>query len=297
MDLKRLRYFVAVAEEQNFGRAAGRLNIAQPPLSRQIAQLEGELSVTLIDRSRKQIRLTQAGQILLERSRQILLQVDRTFQEVQVIGRGKQGLLRIGFVGSASYGELPSLLNQHRLHHSEVDLALHAMNNAELEGALVRRELDIAIARPHLDNRDFDAVLLSEEPFVLAVPSSSPLLAKEQIHLKDLAGETLVSFPRRPRPAYVDQILSMLDEAGVTPKDLVLTQDFQTGISLVSVGAGVAIVPESVSSSPRTGVVFRQFLGPNPNTKLTVHARSDNRSPHVINFMATLRKFRQTPKG
>jgi len=133
MELRRLRYFVAVAEELHFGRAAERLEMAQPPLSRQIAQLERDLGVKLFDRSRAQIRLTAAGDVLLERSRQILDQIDSAFREVNRIGQGSAGRLRVAFVGSASHGVLPTIIKSYRSHYPDVDLALSAMNNADLE--------------------------------------------------------------------------------------------------------------------------------------------------------------------
>jgi len=161
MELRRLRYFVAVAEELHFGRAAERLEMAQPPLSRQIAQLERDLGVKLFDRSRAQIRLTAAGDVLLERSRQILDQIDSAFREVNRIGQGSAGRLRVAFVGSASHGVLPTIIKSYRSHYPDVDLALSAMNNADLERALVQREIDIAVARPRLRGEDFRTVELS----------------------------------------------------------------------------------------------------------------------------------------
>ena len=187
MELKRLRYFVAVAEELHFGRAAERLDMAQPPLSRQIAQLEKELQVKLFDRSRAQIRLTPAGDVLLDRSRQILDQLDSAFNEVTRIGQGSAGRLRIAFVGSASHGVLPTVIKSFRSHYPDVDLALSAMNNAELERALVQREIDIAVARPSLKGEDYRTVELHREPLVLAMPDNSALNTRSSIDLKDLA--------------------------------------------------------------------------------------------------------------
>jgi LysR family transcriptional regulator, benzoate and cis,cis-muconate-responsive activator of ben and cat genes len=155
MDLKRLQYFIAVAEELHFGRAAERLNIAQPPLSRQIAQLETELGVLLIDRSRNQIRLTQAGEVMLVRARDVLDRLDSAYREVSLVGKGGAGRLRIAFVGSATHGVLPNLIKSYRSHYPKVELALSAMNNAELKHALIQREIDIAIARPSLGDEEF----------------------------------------------------------------------------------------------------------------------------------------------
>jgi len=143
MDLRRLAYFVAVAEELHFGRAASRLSIAQPPLSRQIAQLETDLGVMLFDRSRSQIRLTQAGAVLLDHARDVLDRLDQTQREVKRIGEGISGRLRIAFVGSATYGVLPNVIKTYRSAYPDVELALSAMNNAALKRAVIQREIDI----------------------------------------------------------------------------------------------------------------------------------------------------------
>lgn len=293
MELKRLRYFVAVAEELHFGRAAERLDMAQPPLSRQIAQLEKDLDVKLFDRSRAQIRLTPAGDVLLDRARQILEQLDSTFREVTRIGQGSAGRLRIAFVGSASHGVLPILIKSYRSHYPDVDLALSAMNNADLERALVQREIDIAVARPSLTFEEFRSVELHREPLVLAMPDNSPLNTSDPVALKDTASETFILYPRRPRPSFADHILGVLNTEGITPRETIFAQDYQTAISLVSVGVGLSIVPESVSTTQRPGVFYKSYKGANPGTGLSAHARRDNTKPHVLNFFKIIDTYKR----
>lgn len=284
MELRRLRYFLAVAEELHFGRAAERLDMAQPPLSRQIAQLEKELDVKLFDRARAQIRLTPAGEVLFERVRQILEQLDSTFREVSRIGQGSAGRLRLAFVGSASHGVLPTIIKSYRSHYPEVDLALTAMNNADLERALVQREIDIAVARPALKLDEFRSIELHREPLVLAMPDNSHLNSDARVKLSELSGETFVLYPRRPRPSFADHVLKALAAEGVTPQETIFAQDYQTAISLVSVGVGISLVPQSVSTTQRPGVFYRAYQGTNPGTALSAHARRDDTKPHVLNF-------------
>lgn len=291
MEIKRLRYFVAVAEELHFGRAAERLEMAQPPLSRQIAQLEKDLGVQLFDRSRSQIRLTPAGDVMLERARDIIERLESTYREVSLIGQGSAGRLRIAFVGSASHGVLPTLIKSYRSHYPNVDLALSAMNNAELERAVIQREIDIAVARPSLDIEELRTLTLHQEPLMLAIPDNSRLNAVQNIALKDLTDETFVLYPRRPRPSFADYILKVCAEEGLKPRETVFAQDYQTAISLVSVGVGISIVPESVSSTQRPGVFYRPYEGYNPGTGLSAHARRDNRKPHVMNFFDIVEKY------
>lgn len=290
MEFKRLKYFVAVAEELHFGRAAARLDMAQPPLSRQIAALEEQLGVQLFDRSRSQIRLTQAGDVLLSHARDVLARLDSAYRETKLIGAGGAGRLRIAFVGSATHGPFPTMIKSFRIHFPDVELALSSMNNAELKRALIQREIDVAIARPSLDDEDFRTETFHSEPLILALPDNSAFAAMDKVPFDALEDETFIVYPRRPRPSFADHILGVCQTAGFTPVDLIEAQDYQTAISLVSVGVGVSIVPASVAEASRPGVFFRPYEGPNPGTALSVHARIDNRSPHVMNFLELVRK-------
>ncbi|SEO16056.1 LysR substrate binding domain-containing protein [Gemmobacter aquatilis] len=175
MEFKRLKYFLAVAEELHLGRAATRLDMAQPPLSRQIAALEADLGVQLFDRSRSQIRLTQAGLVLQDHARQILSRLDAAYRETRLGGTGGGGRLRIAFVGSASHGVLPTLIKSYRSFYPNVELALSAMNNAELSHALIARDIDVAVARPALNDDEFRRELLCREKLILALPDNSHL--------------------------------------------------------------------------------------------------------------------------
>ncbi|MEN9059675.1 LysR substrate-binding domain-containing protein [Ponticoccus litoralis] len=291
MDFRRLSYFVAVAEELHFGRAATRLGIAQPPLSRQIAQLEAGLGVLLFDRSRSQIRRTRAGDALLKHGRNILDQVERAEREVRRIGEGAAGRLRIAFVGTASHGVLPELIREFRNAYPDIELALSAMNNAELKTALIARHIDVAIARPALEDEEIRCFPLHEEPLILAVPVESDLARAERLRLADLKRETFVLYPRRPRPSFADNILDLCKKEGFIPAKEVLAQDFQTAISLVSVGVGLALVPRSVSLSPRHGVVYRDYDGHNPGTTISLAMRQDNQGVHSQNFASLAKNF------
>ncbi|AJE45833.1 LysR substrate-binding domain-containing protein [Celeribacter indicus] len=292
MELKRLKYFIAVAEDLHFGRAAARLEMAQPPLSRQIAALERDLDAKLFDRSRSQIRLTPAGEVFLERARDLVDRLDSAYREARLIGHGGAGRLRIAFVGSATHGPLPTLIKSYRSHYPGVDLSLAAMNNAELERALVQQDIDIAVARPALKGQDLRSVLLTDEPLVLALPDNSSLATRSAaVALSELESQTFVLYPRRPRPSFADDVLRCCEMNGFTPRDQAFAQDYQTAISLVSVGVGLSVVPRSVSQVSRPGVTFRPFTGENPGTRLTIHARLDNRRPHLLNFFEILRRF------
>lgn len=286
-DPRRLRYFLAVAEEMHFGRAAERLGIAQPPLSRQIARLEQDLGALLVDRSRSQIRLTQAGQALRERGIEILARIEDLQNEIARIGAGKAGLLRIGFVGSATHGVLPEVIKGFRAAHPDVELVLAAMNNAGLKEALIRREIDVAIARPRIVDDTIVHHTFHAEPLILALPEARGPAGP--IALATLRDAVFILYPQHPRPSFADHVLGVCAAAGFRPSRIAMAMDYQTAISLVSVGVGVSLVPRSVAMSQRPGVAFRAYVGPNPGTELSVNHRIDHRSPQLWSFLKAVR--------
>lgn len=275
----------------HFGRAADRLRIAQPPLSRLIARMEADVGAQLIDRSRSQIRLTQAGELLLARAREIIRQVDEMTTEVAQLGSGKSGILRVGFVGSATHSVLPSLIKAFRARHADIELTLSAMNNAGLKEALIRREIDIAIARPSIADDEILSEKLQQEPLILALPDA---FEREWVHplpLASLCDASFILYPQHPRPSFADHVLSACEAAGFRPQNPVMAMDYQTAVSLVSVGVGVCIVPQSVSTTQRSGVIYREYVGPNPGTSLSANYRIDNRSPQLWSFIKVVRDY------
>lgn len=291
MEFKRLKYFIAVAEELHFGRAAGRLDMAQPPLSRQIAQLELEVGAQLFDRSRSKIRLTQAGEFLLDRSKAILSNLDETYAETKRLGEGALGLLRVAFVGTAAYGAMPTVIKSFRTNYPDIDMSLSAFNNADLMRALIQGEIDVAVARPGLDDDELKTEPLQNEPLTLATPDTMLPGQNEPVSLTSLRNETFVLYPRSPRPSFADYVLDVCNQAGFQPTKIVEAMDFQTAISLVAVGVGVSIVPYSVSLAQRPGVWYRPYEGYNPGTALSVNYRRDNRSPQLLSFLEITRAY------
>ena len=285
MKVKWLEYFVAVAEERHFGRAAERLGIAQPPLSRQIKQIEDELGVLLFSRGRSQVALTQAGEKLLERAQEILERLEEAQLEARRIGQGAEGRLRIGFVGSSTYGVVPNILKSYRRHHSGVALGLFPMNNAGLRAALIKREIDVAVARPRIEDSEIVSRQLVEERLVVALPDTHPLAQKTSLGLRELANETLIFYPEKPRPSFADHVLGLFCDDGHEPTKRIFTMDFQTAVSLVSVEVGGAIVPASVGAAERKGVRYIPIQNPDAKTTVSVNTRIDDPSVHVKQFV------------
>ncbi|MBT9385329.1 LysR family transcriptional regulator [Pseudooceanicola sp. CBS1P-1] len=285
MNLKQLTYFIAVAEELHFGRAAERLNIAQPPLSRQIRQLEQTLGATLFDRCRNTTRLTQAGERLLERARVILAEIDDTCHEVRRLGQGAEGRLRLGFVGSATYGILPAIVQRYRAAFPDVDLSLMPMNNDQLQSALTARDIDVAFSRPALRDGDFVVHRLVEEELIAALPVTWEMGHPPELDLSVLDRTSLLLYPEFPRPSYADTVLAALDARGIDTSHRVWTMDIQTALSLVAIGEGLCIVPASVGSSFRNGVAFRPVRPGLGTTTLALNHRLDERGTHLHNFV------------
>jgi DNA-binding transcriptional LysR family regulator len=285
LNFKQLAYFIAVAEELHFGRAAERLNMAQPPLSRQIKLLEEELEAILFNRGRSAISLTQAGERLLERGKSILTQMEDTRLEVRRLGQGAEGRLRIGFVGSATFGILPNIIKSYRAHFPEVNLSLLPMNNAQLKRALISREIDVAFARPALNDSEFVTRQLLEEPLVAAVPDTIDLASEARIDLRTQNGANFILYPEHPRPSFADVVLSYCDAQEIDTANRLWTMDLQTALSLVSIGEGICIVPESVSSAKRNGLRYHKIAPALGSTALSVNCRLDEQGLHINNFI------------
>ncbi|MCR9156888.1 MAG: LysR family transcriptional regulator [Rhodobacteraceae bacterium] len=290
MNFKQLTYFIAVAEELHFGRAAERLDMAQPPLSRQIKQLEEELGAILFNRGRSAISLTQAGERLLARGKTILSQLEDTQLEVRRLGQGAEGRLRIGFVGSATFGILPNIIRSYRANYPEVNLSLIPMNNADLHRALVSRELDVVFARPTLKDPEFLSKHLIEEKLILALPDIVDTGSRTVAKLERLMTHNLILYPERPRPSYADMVLKAVEDAGFQAPMRIWCMDLQTALSLVAVGEGVCIVPESVANAPRKGMKFLKIDPEIARTELSLNYRLDEQGVHVKHFVSIAQK-------
>ncbi len=296
MNFKQLTYFIAVAEELHFGRAAERLDMAQPPLSRQIKQLEDDLEAILFNRGRSAITLTQAGERLLERGKAITAQLEDTRLEVRRLGQGAEGRLRIGFVGSATFGILPNIIRSYRANYPEMNLSLTPMNNAELYRALVSREIDVAFARPTLKDPEFLSKHLIEEKLILALPDVVDTGNRTVAKLERLMTHNLILYPERPRPSYADMVIKAVENAGFKAPLRIWCMDLQTALSLVAVGEGVCIVPESVANAPRRGMKFLNIEPEIARTELSVNYRLDEQGVHVKNFVSMAQKVaRKSP--
>ncbi|APZ53287.1 LysR family transcriptional regulator [Salipiger abyssi] len=285
MNLKQLTYFIAVAEELHFGRAAERLGMAQPPLSRQIKQIEDELGAVLFNRGRRAVSLTQAGERLLERGRGLVRDFEDMQLEVRRLGEGAEGRLRIGFVGSSTFGILPNIVKSFRANRPDVNLTLTPMNNAQLQRRLVSREIDVAFARPALKDAEFRTIHLGVEPLVAAMPDTMETEKQGRVTIDELRGQSFILYPEFPRPSYADLVLESCAAHGLEVGKKLFTMDLLTALSLVAIGEGVCIVPASVASGARNGVRFREIAPQIGETSLSLNYRLDEQGPHVKTFV------------
>jgi DNA-binding transcriptional LysR family regulator len=272
MDLRRLRYFVAVAEESSFIRAAERLRMAQPPLSSQIKKLERELGVLLFERSNRGVWLTEAGELLLEEVRRIFVQLDQTVHTVQRVGQGQVGRLTLGFVPSSSNEALPPLLRAFRERFPGIELFLREMRPDRVVQRLHERQIDVGFVYLPLEDPSLNIECITREPLVLALPEAHPLASEDQVELGALAEEPFVLPARYQRmPGLHGQVTEACRQAGYVPnavqKDVWL---MQTIVGLVAAGIGVALVPSSLQNIPRRGVIYKPVHGLSPTVELGV---------------------------
>lgn len=256
MDLRHLRYFTTVAAEGSFSRAAEKLNMAQPPLSRQIQQLEEELGTRLLDRGRP-LKLTEAGRYLFDQSMQVMQRVDEMKATTKRIGMRMVFQFRIGFVASTLYDALPELIRAFRALSPEVEVQLLEMTTLEQIGALKDGRIDVGFGRLRFEDDMLVREVLREEPLCVAIGAPHERLsAKARTKLADLEAEPLILYPHSPRPSYADQVLSFYREAGLTPRIGMEARDVQTALGLVASGVGICVVPASIRRFGRADVHF-----------------------------------------
>jgi DNA-binding transcriptional LysR family regulator len=287
MELRHLRYFVAVAEERHFGRAAQRLRIAQPPLSRQIQMLESELGFALFDRSRRKVELTAAGAVLLDHARRIFEAIDLAVHEAARASKGESGRLVVGYPSSLAYSGLTELLRAYRARFPEVEVVLREMPPQHQIDALKRSEIDVGFIRGRFVEPTIASECVRREPLVVALPAEHPLAGRARIKLAQLALDPFVIFPRDRGPVFFDQIVSMCHDAGFTPRITQQAPQLDL-VSLVAAGFGVSIVPESLRLLGRDGITFRPLVGA-PVSELLAAWRSGEPSPAVHEFVAIVR--------
>lgn len=292
MELRRLKSFVVLAEELNFNRAAARLHISQPPLTRQIQLLESELGTPLFERLPKGLALTAAGLILLDDARRILGLVDATKDRAAQAGRGEIGRLDVGIFGSAIFHHIPRLLLQFRSLYPSVQISLHEQTKAEQIQALRERRLTIGFNRHVRAEPDILVETVYLEPLLVALHCEHPLAQQAAISVSELSQQPLILYPSNTREGFADHVLSLFDHEGLQAQVELEVKDVVTAVALVSSGFGLCVTPEAASSLQLPGVVYRPLQAdPAPTVDLVCLYRRDDVSPVLTAFLETVRNF------
>lgn len=280
-----LNYFITVAEELNFSRAAERLNMAQPPLSQQIKQLENELGVQLFKRNNRMVQLTDAGKVFLKEARTILMQIEYAIQTTQLAEEGKFGELRIGFVGSATDGIFVEKIKDFHQQYPLVHLRLLELTSSEQLDALYSKKIDLGLMRPQIINQTLQSVIIAEERLVLALSEQHPKASKEAISIQDVANEPFIMFPRSLGPDFYDVIIGFFQSHQVSIRIIQEAVHMHTIVNLVSTGLGIAVVPSSVTTFKRSGIVYKEFIEMTPVIGLSATWRKDHDSSVLNHFL------------
>lgn len=261
MKLHFLRYFVVLAEELHFGRAAGKLAITQPPLSSAIKSLEEELEVQLLIRDSKHVELTQAGEAFLEEARQILEQVARASNVAKIVAKGMRGRLEIGVTGSLIYREVPAIVKQFNAEMPDVEVVLREMSSADQLNELLRSQIHAGFVNGSTVPPQLASLPLGADEFVLCLPENHPKARGDTVELKELANELFVMFSRDVAPANHDNVIAIFSRAGIHPKIAHAARQWLTIVAMVANGLGVSLVPRSLAYSRVHGVKFMKIRG------------------------------------
>jgi DNA-binding transcriptional LysR family regulator len=288
MELRHIRYFLAVAEEKNFTRAAARVGIGQPPLSQQIKDLEGEVGTNLFQRLPQGAELTAAGRAFLEIVKGFPAEAERAVRAAQRAARGESGTLRVGFTGSAVFNPVVAgTVRKFRRAYADVELSLVEVNSAGLVSGLVDGTLDAAFLRPGTaGSEELHLRLLSEEPMLAVLPASHVAAKDEVVHLTRLRSDPFMLWPRSLGSTLFDTIIAACRKAGFEPVLGQTAPQIGSVINFVAAELGVSLVPASMRAVKVPGVVYREVSGAAPVARLSLATRRGDTSPVLRNFVA-----------
>ena len=293
VELRHLRYFVAVAEELNFGRAAGVLNLSQPPLSKQIKDLEIELGTALFLRTKRHVELTTAGHELLPYAKDILRMAEEARARVRKASAGDVGTLAVGFTGTTIF-DLQAIVRMFNQAHPDVEIVLRRMGTTDQRSALKDRSISIGHLILPLPDLSLEVLPIRTDPFVVALPSTHSIAqGTEPINLSSLVRENFIITPRDAGTSYHDAVLSLCLQGGFVPR-IGLEMDYIESIpAFISLGMGVSLVPVSLSNIKIQGVVYKTIDAEKPVMETALAWRKDDRSPIVRSFVECAIHYRE----
>lgn len=291
MELRHLRYFVCVAEEKNIGRAALRLHISQPPLTRQIQQLEEQLGVQLFRRTNRGVELTDAGRVLYDDARNILGMAARAVERSSKAAQGLLGRVDVSIFGSGIFGVIPQLMRAFREAHPDVSIYLHNMVKEEQIDALRHRRITLAFNRLMRPVEGLISEPLLSESIFVAMPTDSPLAASDEVAMSTLEHVPLVLYPTGARPSFIDRVHEMCRACNFSPLVAQEVGDVVHAVALVATGYGVTLVPQSATSLAIPGIAYRPLHHPShSHVDLYCIYREDDDSPILQSLLASMRQ-------
>ena len=283
MDIRHLRYFVAVATERNFTRAADRVGVAQPSLSRQIRELEHELGLTLFARDSRPVELTPGGQLLLEHAYKVIGTVEQLRNALKRFTTGERRRFMIGFVGSTIYGLVPALIRRFRERAPDLDIDLVEMNTVTQITALKRGVIDAGLGRLTFEDPELRRRVIEQERLVVALPRGHLLSDREKpVTLAEISSDTVILYPSEPRPSFADQIMAIFRDCGFVPTITREVRELQTALGLVAAEFGVCLVPASVQRLQRDDVVYHSIADEAAISPIILNWRASDTSPATI---------------
>ena len=285
MEFRQLQYFVAVAEELNFSRAAKRLYVSQQALSKQIRVLEDDLKIQLFYRTKHHVKLTEAGAVFLTESRQLLHQAQKAVQVSKSAARGKIGQIKLTCVASVLHSELPKILRIFCESFPDVEIVMNENCTHDQVQALLKSESDLGFLYLPIEDKYFNIKPILKDSLVVVLPKSHPLSKLEKLPLKALEHESFILHPRDEGPVLYDQIIGLCESAGFIPKVVQEVHTSQTRIGCVAAGLGISFVFASLQNLINSEVVYRQVNEVEIDLKLAVVWRKDNSSPVLQEFL------------
>ncbi|MFK8252973.1 LysR family transcriptional regulator [Ancylobacter terrae] len=291
-ELSHLRCFVAVAEELHFGRAAARLNLTQPPLSRQIQLLEHALDVRLLDRTSRSVRLTRAGETFLPEARRLLRLAEAAALAARRTASGDVGALTLGFTAASGYDFLPRLITRFRAAAPGIDLVLKEMVSTDQFDSLAAGLIDVGLVRPTFNRRATASLCVVREPLLVAAPEGHALTRAAELGLADLDGQPMVTYSPYEARYFYDLLATLFAQAGITPRYLQHISQVHSILGLVKAGLGLALVPQAARNLRFEGVVLIPLApGTSPTVELHAIWRPENANPAIATLLLTLEEL------
>ncbi|MCZ2256930.1 LysR family transcriptional regulator [Sporosarcina sp. G11-34] len=292
MELRHLRYFIAVAEELHFGRAAERLQISQPPLSLQIKQLETNLGVSLFSRTRQRVELTSAGESFLKNSYKIIRFIEKACEESKSVGRGESGQLILAFTGAIGFELLPTILRAYHDKYPDVNIILKQMTTSDQIVSFRNNEIDVGLIVLPVLSESLNIELLHEEPYIVALPREHHLAQdRETINIASLVNEEFIMTSRDSGQGYYDSIISLCNSAGFSPTKTQEADELHNVVSFVASGMGIAILPSSIQFFKNDDIVYLPLENNTSSYRTGIAWNKTEDSPTTLNFISFLNEI------